>query len=469
MFIVRQARGKSGSCGGNRLVPACFAVLAALSFASISLFCQSLPGPGATGRHVLVISVDGMGASFCASPSLALRIPNLLRLKKEGSFAEGVEGVYPSVTYPSHTTIVTGRLPAEHGVYTNHSSREAGKNKGDWFWFSSSIKVPTLWDEARRDHLTTAAVFWPVTAGALIDWNIPEIWDPQKGDVGDPLYVAKFATPGILFEALLELGPPQSMKDDDGTRTHLATFVLKKYKPNLLLVHLANLDGAEHEHGPQSAEAANTLEKADDYIGQLLAAVRESGLEKSTDVFVVSDHGFLPVETEIQPNVLLAKAGLLTTDERGSVTGGKIAAVSNGGSLFLYWPESDETKARVDAALKPLREQGLLWAVFDRSALKELHAEPAAQMALEAPAGASFGDHTKGSLVSKRATPGGAHGYLPYRQGLQASFIAWGPGIKAGVNLHRIRMTEIGPTILKALGIDDPQFGSEPPLIDILK
>jgi predicted AlkP superfamily pyrophosphatase or phosphodiesterase len=443
--------------------------LAALSFVSLSLFPRTLPASGTTDRHVLVISVDGMGASFYVSPSPALRIPNLLRLKKQGSFAEGVEGVYPSVTYPSHTTIVTGRLPAEHGIYTNLSSREAGKNARDWFWFASSIKVPALWDEARRNHLTTASVFWPVTAGAPINWNIPEIWDAQKGDVGDPLYVAKFATPGILFEALLELGPPQSIKDDDATRAHLATFLLKKYKPNLLLVHLANLDGAEHQYGPQSAEAAATLEKADDYIGQLLAAVRESGLERSSDVFVVSDHGFLPVETEIHPNVLLAKAGLLTSDERGSITGGKIAAVSNGGSFFLYWPESEETKARVDAALKPLREQGLLWAVFDRAALRELGAEPAAQMALEAPAGASFGNRAKGGLISKRATVGGAHGYLPYRQGLQAAFIAWGPDIRAGVDLHRIRMTEIGPTILKALGIEDSQFGHHPPLTGIFK
>lgn len=148
--------------------------------------------PGAAGRHIVVISVDGMPASSYAEPTPKVSIPHILELKKQGSFSEGVEGVYPSVTYPSHMTLVTGRLPLEHGIYTNLSSREPGKNPRDWFWFSNAIKVPTLWEEARGHHLTTAAVSWPVTAGAAIDWDVPEIWDPGKGEVLDVSYIAKF-------------------------------------------------------------------------------------------------------------------------------------------------------------------------------------------------------------------------------------------------------------------------------------
>ena len=73
-----------------------------------------------------------------------------------------------------------------------------------------------------------------------------------------------------------------------------------------------------------------------------------------------------------------------------------------------------------------------------------------------------------GELV-ERLGPRGTHGFLPFRQGLEASFIAWGPGIKPGANLHHIRMTSIGPTILKALGIDDAKFGDDPPLQGIFK
>ena len=165
MLIFRQRRF-------NRAAAARRLALIVVAAALVSPAAASGPVPPGE-RHTVVISIDGMCASWYRSPARGLKIPNILRLKQEGSYAEGVEGVYPTVTYPSHTTIVTGKLPAEHGIYTNVSSREWGKNTGDWFWFSKAIKVPTLWDEARKAQLTTAAVSWPVTAGAAIDWDFP--------------------------------------------------------------------------------------------------------------------------------------------------------------------------------------------------------------------------------------------------------------------------------------------------------
>jgi predicted AlkP superfamily pyrophosphatase or phosphodiesterase len=447
-------------------------VAAAILLVVVAISGFALPvarGQNPPQRHVLVISIDGLGASWLSPQQRRAHIPNLRLLMEEGSYAEGVVGVYPSVTYPSHTTIVTGRPPGEHGIYSNLSSREAGKNSRDWFWFANAIRVPTLWDVARENKLTTAAVFWPVTAGAPINWKIPEIWDPQKGMVGDPLYVAKFATPGLMFEAALELGPPQADADEDVTKTKLAAFILKKHKPNLLLLHLAELDEAEHRHGPTSAEAAATLEKADARIGELLKAVNEAGLRDSAHVFIVSDHGFLPVQREINPNVLLARVGLLETDANGAITGGKIATLASGGSFFIYWPEAQDLRAAVDAALKPLRDQGVLFATLSRDAVRELGAEPAIQLALEAPSGAGFDDNATGELVRARNTTGGSHGYLPFRSGLEASFIAWGPHIRKGVKLRRIPMTSIGPTLLKALAIDKPGFGAQPALNEIFK
>ena len=449
-------------------------LLPALALAAVVLaFPPQVPAQASSSlsreRHVLVISVDGMGASLYQLLATKVHIPNLARLHREGSFAEGVLGVYPTVTYPSHTTIVTGRMPAEHGIYSNLSSRQAGKNPSDWFWFAKAIKAPTLWDEANAHRLSSGAVFWPVTAGAPIYWDIPEIWDPQKPLQVDPVYVAKYATPGLLFEALLELGPPKAGQELDVTRARLAAFILKKYKPDLLLVHLCDLDGVEHQFGPNSSQAAATLEKIDGHIGELLAAGETAGLADSTDVFIVSDHGFLPVGAEIKPNVLLVKAGLLTADENGNLTGGRIATVANGGSFFIYWPQSQDLRAEVNEALKPLRDSGALWGVLDRAALKDLGAEPAAQMALEASTGYEFGSGAAGELISPGESITGTHGYLPFRRELESSFIAWGVDIKAGVDLHTIRMTEIAPTILKAMGITDSKFGDEPPLAEIFK
>jgi len=420
-------------------------------------------------RHVLVVSVDGLGAKFFAQALSKAHLPNFQRLRREGSFAEGVIGVYPTVTYPSHTTLVTGRLPAEHGIYSNLSSREAGKNPRDWFWYSRAIQVPTLWDEARQAHMTTMTISWPVTAGAAIDWNLPEIWDPGRGEGIDLDLLAKYASPGLLQATLPALLPLPARSEKDELRTRFAVYVLKQHKPHLMLIHLGDLDEAEHEHGPGSAQAVATLEKMDAYVGELLAALRGAALESSTDVFIVSDHGFLTVDTTIRPNVLLAQAGLLTLDSQGTISGGKIATVANGGSFFIYGPDSRDLRAQIDSALTPLRGQGLLWAEVRRAGLKDLGADPGALLALEARSGAAFSSQATGAVVEKQPAPTGIHGYLPSRPELFASFVAWGPHIKAGVNTHLIPMTAIGPTILKAMGIDDPKFGSRPPLDDIFK
>ncbi len=430
----------------------------------------SLWGQEAGGRHAVVISVDGMRASDYAAPEAGELIPNLRRLMKEGSYAEGVEGVYPTVTYPSHTTLVTGKLPAEHGIYTNLSSRTPGQHAGDWFWFAKDIKSPTLWDEARKAHLTSASVAWPVTVGAAIDWDIPEIWDPAKGESQDPAYLAQFMNPMLAVEVLGALGPPTPGGDWDLDRTRLAVYLEKKHHPNLLLVHLEMLDDTQHHYGPGSPEALAMLEKIDAHIGEILTAVKEAGLEKSTDIFVVSDHGFLPVERNLSPDVLLAKAGLLTANAQGTVTGGKIQTIANGGSFFIYWPESEDAQMlpQVEAALKPLRDQGVLWAWINRPALKELGADPGVGLALEAADGSAFTAQAAGDVVGPKGPRSGTHGYFPYRSGLLSSFIAAGPGIRAGMNLHRIRMVSIGPTILRAMGIDDASFGDSPALKDIL-
>ena len=422
-----------------------------------------------SGRHVVVISVDGMGSSYYMQPPPGLRIPNIRRLMSQGSYADTVGGVYPTLTYPSHTTLVTGRMPSEHGIYTNFSSRQPGKNPDDWFWFAKAIKVPTLWDEARSHHLTTASVAWPVSVGAPIDWDVPEIWNPAKGQEPDPLYVARFVSPVTLLELGMAIGLPPRGREDDANRTRGASYFLTKHQPNLTLLHLEALDAAEHAVGPRVPGAYAALERADVHIGEMLAAVKQAGIESSTDVFIVSDHGFLPIDRNVRPNFLLVKAGLLTANSKGEITGGSIDTVVNDGSFFIYWPRDQDLRARIDTALKPLRDQGLLWATFDEQALHKMGADPEARLALEAAAGVEFETEATGPLVSPLENPAGTHGYLPSRPGLESSFVAWGPDIKTGVELHRIDLTEIAPTILEAMGIHDPKFGDKPPLEAIFK
>src|SRR4051812_35650747 len=140
--------------------------------ASLSLLWV-LSGPVAAAP-LLVISIDGMRPDYVTQADRhSLDIPYLRAMMKEGAYAQDVTGVNPTVTYPSHTTLVTGVAPAEHGIYNNTPFDPTGRNRDGWYWYAVDIRVPTLFDAVAAAHRTTANVEWPVTVGAKgIGFNI---------------------------------------------------------------------------------------------------------------------------------------------------------------------------------------------------------------------------------------------------------------------------------------------------------
>jgi predicted AlkP superfamily pyrophosphatase or phosphodiesterase len=117
--------------------------------------------------RVVLISVDGLWArDLQRAESTGVRLPVLDSLRRAGALAAGVVGSLPSVTYPSHTTIVTGVRPARHGIYANHVfGPPTDTSRLDlWYWEADLVRVPTLFDVARAAGLKTAAVGWPATA-----------------------------------------------------------------------------------------------------------------------------------------------------------------------------------------------------------------------------------------------------------------------------------------------------------------
>src|SRR6267142_4811603 len=167
-------------------------------------FCATLEAQESAPVLVMV-SVDGMRPDYITrADEHRATVPNLRRFMTEGSYAEGVQGVVPTVTYPSHTTLVTGVWPAKHGVYANTLFDPLDKGKMAWYWYAEDLKAPTLWDAASRAGRTTASIQWPVTVGAKITWDIPEVW--RGGDENDLKLVRAVSTPGLLAEAEKEIG-----------------------------------------------------------------------------------------------------------------------------------------------------------------------------------------------------------------------------------------------------------------------
>src|SRR5579863_6007074 len=203
-------------------------------------------------QPLVVVSVDGLDNRYLTNADqMGLKIPNLRRLMREGQLSRGIIGVVPTVTWPSHTTMITGVDPIKHGILANW------RPPGEKFLDYSQIKAPTLIGAAHAAGLTIATINWPVTVDAPVDWNIPEYFSTRRGAAQDRRTVESKSKPADLFEKIAQAYPsfPQEWMDDRN-RTQAAMYLLQHEKPQFLLIHLADLDSEEHDNAPYTRESA---------------------------------------------------------------------------------------------------------------------------------------------------------------------------------------------------------------------
>jgi len=115
---------------------------------------------------------------------------------------------------------------------------------------------------------------------------------------------------------------PDLKKDSsvDERLTSVSEFIIKNHRPNLLLLHLIELDGVHHRNGPRTKSGIETAEREDGYIHRTVEATKQAGIFEKTTFFIVSDHGFADIDKRFSPNVALAKEGLITLDGDGNAT-----------------------------------------------------------------------------------------------------------------------------------------------------
>jgi len=408
---------------------------------------------------LLMISIDGLRPDHVtAADTHGVKIPNLRRFLTEGAFAEGVQGVIPTVTYPSHTTLITGVWPAKHGILANITFDPLRENQSGWYWYAEDIRVATLWDAASRAGLSTASVQWPASVGARVTWNIPEVW--RAGTPDDAKLLRAVSTPGLLTELEPEIGPyPRALTvESDEQRGRYAARILEKKRPNLLTLHLIALDHTEHVTGPFSAESLAVLERLDAVVGTLRTTA-ETVAPGGAHVAIVSDHGF--GKTAMQLNLFpeFRSAGLFKTNAQGKITDWKAMPWTAGGSIavVLKDPADATTLTQVRALLDRLAADPVhgIDRVLDAAALHDRGGYPNAAFLVGLKPDWTSGSSLTGALVSK-ATIAGNHGHLPDLPDLSASFFLVGPGVPAGRSLGLIDMRDIATTLARRLNLALP-------------
>ena len=378
-------------------------------------------------QPLVVISVDGLDNRYLQrADEMGLKIPALRRLMREGQFSQGVIGVVPTITWPSHTTLITGVDPVEHGILGNQKPKSEG---GDYYWSASLIKVPTLLQAAHRAGLKAAAITWPVTVDAPVDWNLPEYFQRRRGGSMDLRSIESKSKPAGLVEKI-EAAYPSFAQEwmDDRTRTLAAIYLLRNDRPDLLLMHFVDLDSEEHDDAPFSREAKAMLERTDELIGQVQAAMPEGSA-----LAVVSDHGFEKVNTLVNLKALAAKQGIATVQGFGGIA----IAQDEAGAAFLR-------KLAGDAKYGVGRE-------IPKDELARFPSSLPANAAavFESAGGFMFWNTPDGEILSKPSEIGN-HGHWPMRY--RAVYVLWGPGIPHE-ELPEFSMKTIAGRLAKVIGV----------------
>jgi predicted AlkP superfamily pyrophosphatase or phosphodiesterase len=408
---------------------------------------------------VALISIDGFSAALFAEASL--KIPTLRALAGRGVAAAGLRPAFPSVTWPCHTTLVTGATPARHGILGNEvldrATGQVIRHEGDPT--DAPIRAETLWDAAAAAGLATAALCWPKTRGVRsIRDNVPEFLEQEHFEewTSRPLWDEARAL-GLPIERYADWSVSRPLTPlQDWLTLELTRHVVRQRPPELLLTHFLMVDAFQHEFGPGSPEARWALEHVDGLVATLLAELATAGRLETTDVVVLGDHGFVPVEHRALPNATLHVAGLLDVDARGAIVSGRARVTANGGSAHVYvgTERGAAGRAREVLAAAPGVAEVLGPETFaDLGLPAPGHDSTQGDLVLHAAEGWYFSSHATPERAATAASYRGTHGHRPDDPRLHAALLAAGPSIVEGGRAGVLDQLDVAPTLASILGL----------------
>lgn len=408
----------------------------------------------------MLITVDAVNAEDFA---YFKTLPSMAELIGNGAYTDRLRTIYPSDTYPVHTTISTGRYPETHDIEHNKPFRPGmPEAERPWHWFRSEIKAPVFYEEAQRAGRDTALILWPVSCGAKVRMLLPEILAVKgENQVGK---IVKYATKPFIFQAMWNVRKEitgVTQPHIDRIMAKIASYVIKKKKPGLLMLHLFAGDSEKHGKGTRAPSVKTALELYDSQIGEVMNAAKQVGIFEKTAFLIVSDHGQADVYRHSHLNNLFLREGLLKA-EAGKLLSWKAYADSCGTSAAIHTDGPDALqKAR--EVLEKAKEAGEfgIERILDRAELDKQHYGSGASLSVEALSGIGFtAELSDDNTTELENGPKGDHGDLPDKEHHRCIFVASGAGVKKrGALSGVLSMTDVAPTAMKLLGLEFPCEG----------
>ncbi len=403
-------------------------------------------------------------------------------LMSNGAIVKTLKTVYPSITYACHTAMISGCYPNKTGLYNNEID-ELCVPRCEWNWFRRQHRAKTLLDAAKEKGLTTANVFWPVTGcDKNIDYNIAEYWTQTSEET---IFDA-FKRAGSSDEVIEQIIKPNAHYLIGKERKHpyaddfvfaCGVDMIKKFKPDVIVMHPAGIDAERHHTGVFSDRVNDMLDHTALWVQRIIEAVRANGEEDITNIIMMSDHGQINIARYAMPNVELVRRGFIRTDENGNIADYDAFVKGVGMSAQVFMKNSDDKQMhdKIYAALKDMCESGLYGfseVLTTAEANEREHLSGPFSFVLETDGYTSFGSEWRGKYIHPcdlNDYRGGAasHGYHPDK-GPQPMLVACGPAFKKGSTVERKPIVDFAPTVAAILGLELPDADGRP-INEILK
>lgn len=397
----------------------------------------------------IVVMIDGVSASYFGANRG--RLPHLDALARRGLSIGRLRAERLGVSLPGRTSILTGRVAAESGVYGNRLLQ------GDGFEYASpaDVRVPTIAALAREAGLKAAGVGFGMLRPADTDFYRRPWWIGafiQRGRDAQPT-----PTPGGWHAALLHedaddtlavaaarAGYPDdytevdrqfaAMAGDSAVANWTGLLAASGDAPDLIITEFLLPDVIQHRFGYESEPAHWAISYADALIGVMLRRIEDAGRLEDCNIIVLSDHGHAPVERAIRADLVLPD---MTLSSEGAVLHVLATSVHD-----------------ADRAAGALAEFGAV--PFENGYLPEEHRD--SLLAFLAPDGTSFETGIEGATEPVGdPTNLSSHGLRPGDPGDDRMFVAVGPDVPAGF-VASAAANQVAPTIAQLLGISREAF-----------
>ena len=420
---------------------------------------------------LIVLSYDALQANDLDKLKT---MPYFSQIWERAAVVRNIREIYPTLTYPIHTTLITGVYPDRHGIahnqmpYVDPADPDFSIMGSDWYWEKKYIKTKTLVDLMFEQNKTAATVLWPVTAGEKRGWNLPEIWPPRgtKTDARD-LY-ATTASENVMnayYDRFVGKYNWENNEDMVGYAVEIALDIIRKQSPDLLLCHVTHLDHVRHGYGVQGREVDDCLRQLDVIAGRFIEAARDAGTLEETNFVILGDHGQIDIQKIFHLNTLFHDQGLLRLAEDGKVADYEAYAFSAGFSshIILKDPRDEAMKTYVGALLKELPDKypEYIEAVYTAAEMRDTeHLTGEFSFVVEGREGVLLANDIMKNLVTEPDTPKyktfrAMHGHHP-NKGEKPPFVAFGPDIQEGVRIENGDVIDIAPTLAALLGVTLP-------------